>query len=40
MIQGMEEAMHDYPGWETGLVGEAVRDGTAAWLSTERGGGR
>ena len=32
--------MHSYLGRETGLVDEAVRDGTAAWLSTERGGGR
>ena len=38
--------MHNYLGREigpvdeTGRVGEAVRDGTAAGPSTERGGGR
>ena len=34
---GMEKAMNDYLEWEIGLVDEVARDGTAAWLHTERG---
>ena len=33
---GMEKAMNDYLDWEIALPGEAARDGTAAWLRTER----
>ena len=33
---GMEKAMNDYLEWEIGLVGDVARDGTAAWLHTER----
>ena len=32
--------MRSYLGRESGLVDEVVRDGAAAWLSTEWGGGR
>ena len=33
---GMEKAMNDYLTWEIGLVDDVARDGTAAWLRTER----
>ena len=33
---GMEKAMNDYLTWEIGLVDDVARDGTAAWLHTER----
>ena len=33
---GMEKAMNDYLDWEIALPGEVARDGTAAWLRTER----
>ena len=33
---GMEAAMNDYLTWEIGLVDDVARDGTAAWLHTER----
>ena len=36
----MEKAMRGYLEWEIGLVADVVRDGTAAWLRPERGGGR
>ena len=35
--EGMEKAMNDYLTWEIGLVDDVARDGTAAWLRTERG---
>ena len=35
---GMEKAMNDYLAWEIALPGAVARDGTAAWLRTERGG--
>ena len=35
---GMERAMTDYLTWEIGLVDDVARDGTAAWLRTERAG--
>jgi len=34
--EGMEKAMNDYLTWEIGLVDDVARDGTAAWLHTER----
>ena len=34
--EGMEKAMNDYLEWEIGLVADVARDGTAAWLRTER----
>ena len=33
---GMAKAMNDYLTWEIGLVDDVARDGTAAWLRTER----
>ena len=36
---GMEKAMNDYLAWEIGLVDDVARDGTAAWLRTERTAG-
>ena len=36
---GMEKAMNDYLTWEIGLVDDVARDGTAAWLRTERTAG-
>ena len=33
---GMEKAMNDYLAWEIALPGEVARDGTAAWLRTQR----
>ena len=33
---GMEKAMNDYLEWEIGLVDDIARDGTAAWLHSDR----